>query len=268
MFKNGLMALTYVFALISIILAYVNLISFPMILGMTYLCNDINTRLNVEQTDFQITGNMTTSKFLLEHFMYTVSCQATTRDNQTCLFTACVDEDNYDVCKALCTISDYNYDGYINKKLHTCYTEYEMTSDKLFLDILFFILSLIIFFIMSVAVFGIIWYLFFIIYQELLFLIKGIHKLLYFLRYSIELDALPISSFVTVQNKETCNMCKSRKCNIITKCKHQFCYICLNDAFKENTTCPTCKHEIVDTDLLIQNSRTHEYQLVATHSEL
>lgn len=53
---------------------------------------------------------------------------------------------------------------------------------------------------------------------------------------------------VNVDEVEDCCICMNGKCNIITNCKHQFCYDCLSESYKRNEDCPKCRTNICIVD--------------------
>lgn len=60
---------------------------------------------------------------------------------------------------------------------------------------------------------------------------------------------------VTVE-KQICSICMDNNSNIITKCEHQYCDICIKKWLNKDNTCPCCRDKInyyIDCKHIIKN---------------
>ena len=67
-------------------------------------------------------------------------------------------------------------------------------------------------------------------------------------------ENIKIINCVQIENNnlEFCPICHYAKANIITRCKHQYCFECLNYVYSsvKNMKCPLCRSYIKDCDEL------------------
>ena len=60
-------------------------------------------------------------------------------------------------------------------------------------------------------------------------------------------------NYVNIDEVDECSICMNNKCNIITKCNHQFCLQCLEENYKKSKDCPVCRQQIDIVDNIATN---------------
>ena len=61
------------------------------------------------------------------------------------------------------------------------------------------------------------------------------------------------TNYVNIDEIDECSICMDNKCNVITKCNHQFCLQCLAENCARSKDCPVCRQHINIVDNIVIN---------------